>query len=80
MRPLEKIKQKLDYYHNQLAQEWRRKDVQENYFEDVFLKWRTDPKMVDWTHPRGGGTVAPFAGIHPYEVNQLIEQGKLDFE
>lgn len=80
VRPLNKIKQKLEYYNIQLREEWGKNDIAKNYIEDVFLKWRNDPKSVRSTHPRGGGGACPFAGIHPYEVLKLIEQGKLRFE
>ncbi len=79
VRPLEKIRQKIAYYEQQLLREWRKNDVQENYMENVFLKWRHDPTSVRATHPRGGGGTCPFAGIHPRGVTKLIEEGKLDF-
>ncbi len=80
VRPLEKIRQKVAYYEQQLLREWGRKDdVQANYMKDVFLKWRRDPGSVEATHPRGGGGTCPFGGIHPKGVTKLIEEGKLDF-
>jgi len=79
IRPLEKIQQKIAYYEQQLLREWRKNDVQENYMENVFLKWRDNPASVESTHPRGGGGTCPFAGIHPQGVAKLIKEGKLDF-
>lgn len=81
VRPLHKIRQKIDYYIHQLREEWKQKDaILEKYVDDVFLKWREDPAAVKKTHPRGGvsGT-AYFTGIHPKGVSKLIEEGKLDF-
>lgn len=80
VRPLEKIKQKMRYYQIQLANEWQRiGEVNDNYFDDVFLKWRTNPNSISYTHPRGGGSYCEFGGIHPYEVTKLIDAGKLNF-
>jgi hypothetical protein len=80
VRPLHKIQQKLTYYDIQLRKEWHQHNpVISRYVDDVFLKWRDNPEEVLYTHPRGGGETCPFAGIHPYEVTQLIQQGKLDF-
>lgn len=81
VRPLEKIKQKIDYYKYQLSQEWGdKRGVLENYIKDVFLKWRSDPRSVSATHPRGGGSFCKFAGIHPYNITKLIEEGKFNFD
>jgi len=80
VRPLSKIQQKLAYYAVQLKREWGQANVvNPRYVEEVFLKWREEPEAVTGTHPKGGGEVCPFAGIHPYEVTQLIQQGKLSF-
>lgn len=81
VRPLHKIKQKVDYYQHQLAQEWSDpKGVNSNYFQDVFLKWRESPSNVKATHPRGGGGTIPFAGIHPSPITKLLNLGRFNFE
>jgi len=79
VRPTEKIRQKMDYYQHQLRDEWGDKGTTGNYVEDVFLKWRSNPKTVKETHPRGGGQTCPFGGIHPYEVTKLIQANRLNF-
>ena len=80
VRPLEKIQQKVNYYQHQLAKEWNDpKGVHSNYMQDVFLKWRHDPSSVKATHPRGGGSTTPFAGIHPASITKLLNAGKLNF-
>lgn len=74
IRPIEKIRQKVDYYKYQAGKETR------NYVDEVFLKWRTDPESVRGrTHPLGGGDWSAFKGIHPPQVQKLIDEGKLNF-
>lgn len=74
VRPIEKIRQKLRYYKYQSHLN------NEKYVDDVFLKWRESPNSVQGkTHPMGGGNTKPFPGIHPQEVQKLINQGKLNF-
>ena len=73
VRPIEKIKQKREYYKHQS------RNKNDSYLDEVFIKWRTDPKSVVATHPMGGGGAAPFEGIHPESIQKLIDQGKFDF-
>lgn len=74
VRPLEKIKQKIEYYRHQTGK------YKPNYVADFFLKWRENPELVhNNTHPFGGGGYAPFPGIHPTEIQELIAQNKLNF-
>jgi hypothetical protein len=74
VRPIEKIRQKLEYYKYQSGIN------NSSYVDDIFLKWRTDPEVVRGrTHPMGGGDWATFDGIHPPQIIKLIEQGKLNF-
>lgn len=75
VRPIEKIRQKIEYYRHQTGR------YKPNYVDDFFLRFRTDPQSVQGhTHPFGGGGFAPFPGIHPVEIRELIEQGKLNFK
>lgn len=62
IRPIEKIRQKLNYYVYQTGL----KNI--NYVDDVFLKWRENPSLVNETHPMGGGGTERFRGIHPQAV------------
>lgn len=74
VRPIEKIRQKLYYYKHQSG------NNNDAYVDDVFLKWREDPNSVEGkTHPMGGGGFASFPGIHPKQVQELIDAGKLSF-
>jgi len=73
VRPIEKIRQKLFYYKFQSG------NNNDAYVDNVFLKWRTDPKSVKATHPMGRGSATKFNGCHPPEIRQLIKSGKLDF-
>ena len=73
IRPIEKIRQKLAYYKFQSG------NNNDAYVDNVFLKWRTDPKSVKATHPMGRGSASPFEGCHPPQIRKLIEAGKLDF-
>lgn len=74
VRPIDKIRQKFDYYRYQTGKNLP------NYVDDVFLKWRTNPTSVKGrTHPLGGGDYASFTGIHPTQVQKLINEGKLNF-
>jgi len=75
VRPLEKIQQKMQYYM-QASPDKHRVD----YFKEVFLRWRTEPLVVEsemGTHPRGRGGVAAFPAEHPPEVQKLITSGVL---
>jgi hypothetical protein len=77
IRPIEKIRQKLEYYKNQSGRLFPR---DYDYVDDVFLKWRKDPEAVEGkTHPMGGGGTMMFPGIHPRNIQKLIDQGKLNF-
>lgn len=73
VRPIEKIRQKLEYYKYQAGIN------NDRYVNDVFLKWRNDPNAIKETHPMGGGGFAAFEGTHPAQVQKLIDEGKLDF-
>jgi GT2 family glycosyltransferase len=73
IRPLEKIKQKREYY------KYQSNNRNENYLQEVYLKWRENPDEITQTHPMGGGGAKPFFGIHPESVQELIKAGKLDF-
>ena len=74
VRPIEKIQQKLFYYKYQSG------NNNDQYVDNVFLKWREDPESVRGkTHPMGGGDFQEFPGIHPKCVQELIDAGKLSF-
>lgn len=74
VRPLEKIRQKQEYYKYQTGR-WN-----DTYVDDVFLRYRDDPGSVQGkTHPYGGGGAAPFLGVHPKGVQKLIDQNKFHF-
>lgn len=74
IRPINKIRQKLLYYKYQSG------NNNDNYVDDVFLKWREDPESVRGrTHPMGKGDFKPFPGIHPDCIQKLIDAGKLSF-
>jgi GT2 family glycosyltransferase len=74
VRPIEKIMQKQLYYKYQSGID------QTGYIDDVFLKWREDPEAVRGkTHPKQGGDWTEFPGIHPPQVQKLIDEGKLNF-
>lgn len=74
VRPVDKIKQKRDYYKYQSGRSG------DDYLEKIFLKWRENPNLVEGnTHPFGGGKTEEFKGVHPIQIQKLIEQGKLDF-
>jgi hypothetical protein len=74
VRPIEKIRQKLEYYKYQSGIN------NQQYVDEVFLKWREDPQSVQGkTHPKSNGNWEPFKGIHPDGVQKLIDAGKLDF-
>jgi GT2 family glycosyltransferase len=76
IRPIEKIRQKIEYYHHQSGSLM----TTNNYVDNVFLKWRTDPEsVIGKTHPMGGGSFAKFKGLHPRNVQELTDQGKLNF-
>lgn len=72
VRPIEKIKQKQEYYKHQTGKS------DNNYLEEVFLKWR-ETRKVNGTHPFGGGGAMDFPGVHPEGVRNLINAGKLNF-
>jgi len=75
VRPIEKIRQKLEYYKHQIGT-----TQPPTYVDEVFLKWREDSASVQGkTHPVKGGGSEPFEGIHPTGIRQLIREGKLDF-
>ena len=71
VRPIEKIRQKLDYYKYQTG------ISRDSYVEDVFLRWRAEE--VEGTHPFGGGGSEIFKGIHPESIQKLIKENKLNF-
>jgi hypothetical protein len=73
VRPLEKIIQKREYYKVQADRS------EDDYVENVFLKWREDPNSVRYTHPFGEGGWETFKGVHPKEIQNMIEQGLLNF-
>lgn len=74
IRPIEKIRQKREYYKKQTNK------GEDRYVDDVFLKWRENPSLVQGnTHPFGGGEVMPFPGTHPWGIQELINKGKLNF-
>lgn len=74
VRPLDKIRQKLYYYKYQSG------NNNDAYVDNIFLKWREDPNVVRGkTHPMGGGDFEEFPGIHPVQVQDLIDAGKLSF-
>ncbi len=73
IRPIEKIIQKRSYY------KYQSNITSDNYVNDVFLKWRTNPADVRETHPKGGGGAETFPGTHPKQVQRLIDKGKLNF-
>jgi len=78
VRPLEKIRQKVEYYRNANPGFDRR-----NYYEDVFLAWRRDPERVErelGTHPRGRGGTGPFPREHPPSIKKLLKSGELGGE
>jgi len=79
VRPIEKIRQKIEYYQQQLANEVSSNIPNPNYVDEVFLKWRKTPTKVQETHPRGGGSTTPFIGLHPASIERLISSGKLSF-
>lgn len=75
VRPIEKIRQKLEYYKHQIGT-----TQPPTYVDEVFLKWREDPASVQGrTHPVRGGGSEPFEGIHPPGIRKLIREGKFDF-
>lgn len=70
VQPNKKIKQKVDY----LQLDGTR------YLEDVFLTWRKNPTLIQGrTHPTGGGETKPYNGLHPYEIQKLIDTGEVNF-
>lgn len=74
VRPLQKIKQKRDYYKFQSGHSG------DHYLESIFLEWRKNPSKIEGnTHPFGGGGTEEFKGIHPIQVQKLIDQNKLNF-
>jgi GT2 family glycosyltransferase len=74
VRPLNKIKQKRDYYKYQAGRSG------DDYLEKIFLEWRKNPNNVEGnTHPFGGGGTKLFEGEHPIQVQNLIKQNKLNF-
>lgn len=74
VRPLEKIRQKREYYKHQSG------NKNDTYVDEVFLKWRKDPhSVIGQTHPMGGGNFKPFEGVHPPGVQKLLAEGKFNF-
>lgn len=74
IRPIEKIRQKLLYYKYQSG------NNNDQYVDNVFLKWRIDPESVRGnTHPMRGGDFDRFPGIHPEVVQRMIHENKLSF-
>jgi hypothetical protein len=74
IRPIEKIRQKLEYYKHQSGR------GNESYVEDVFLRWRENPELVRGkTHPFGGGDFKKFEGEHPSIIQKLIKERKFNF-
>lgn len=74
VRPIEKIRQKLEYYKHQSGIN------NQQYVDEIFLKWREDPQAVQGkTHPKSNGNWELFKGIHPEGVQKLIDAGKLNF-
>jgi len=74
VRPLEKIRQKRDYYKYQSG------NNNDSYVDDVFLKWRQNPELVKGlTHPMGGGDFTKFTALHPASIQKLIDDNLLTF-
>lgn len=74
VRPLQKIKQKRDYYKFQSG------NGDDKYLENIFIEWRKNPSKIEGsTHPFGGGKTEQFKGIHPIQIQKLIDQNKLNF-
>lgn len=74
VRPIQKIRQKLLYYKYQSG---NNNDI---YVDDIFLKFRENPQAVDGkTHPMGGGNFKEFNGIHPKNIQKIIDNGGFQF-
>lgn len=75
VRPIEKIRQKLLYY------KYQANNYNDTYVDNVFLKWRSDPRSVQGrTHPMGGGETMPFSGLHPTGIIEMNKLGRFKFE
>jgi GT2 family glycosyltransferase len=75
VRPLKKIKRKIDYYRRKPNVTTRPRD---GYFEKVFLAWRESPRRVEaeyGTHPFGGGGARKLPCEHPEPVLKLLRAG-----
>lgn len=73
VKPLAKIKGKLDYYIRMTGR------IREDYFENVFLRYRIDPAAAlrHGTHPFGGGGAKRFTSTHPAPIRTRLDHGTL---
>jgi len=67
------------------VERWRRRhgDLRPRYLEQVFLRWRREPQLVErryGTHPRGAGGTRQFAGAHPEPIARRLASGELGGE
>jgi len=73
VKPLQKIRRKLDYYRGQC----RDRPIRSDYLERIFLRWPERPDEINrlGTHPMGGGTCEPWTGRHPEPIQRRLEAG-----
>ncbi len=80
VKPLDKLRAKAAYYERQPGAACH---MRRNYIDEVFLRWRIDPHLVErrfGTHPFGGGGAAAFVGQHPEPVRRRLAAGEFAWE
>ena len=73
VKPMHKIRQKLDYYRRQC----RDRFIPPDYVERIFLGYGLDRDAVNkiGTHPMGRGTCEPWSGRHPEAIQRRLDAG-----
>ena len=73
VKPIEKLRAKLNYYRHQP----RVPKLVDDYINKVFLAWRQSPKKIEskyGTHPFGGGLTERFIQEHPDSIRKRLGQ------
>ncbi|HUU98343.1 MAG TPA: glycosyltransferase family 2 protein [Phycisphaerae bacterium] len=73
VKPLAKIRAKLEYYRRQCPDTFMPQD----YVDRIFRGWGADPAGMNaiGTHPMGKGTCEPWTGAHPEPIARRLAKG-----